>query len=296
MFEDVDKNPTGDADQSGNNSQDQGGVNKLVSPNSLPTENTSQSPPPVSPPAIKDSENKPVKENPPSIEVEDMLEPADSGSPGSLPPDSPPVVNTSNAFSLGQTPRSTEIPPSINQDKPEMPPISPGTPPPIPPEDLAFTNENLAGKKKMLLVGIVIVVLLLLVVGGYLAYQRFFADSGVNISEPENIETDLNSVDTDNQIPVADDLPDTNDQEVGELPADTDGDGLTDEEELNYNTDPNLADSDQDGLFDREEIITWKTDPLNPDSDGDSYIDGEEVKKGYDPLGPGKLDYYPFVE
>ena len=47
-------------------------------------------------------------------------------------------------------------------------------------------------------------------------------------------------------------------------------------------------DSDQDGLSDEEEIF-YGTDKNNPDSDGDSYLDGEEVKKGYNPLGEGKL-------
>jgi len=41
-------------------------------------------------------------------------------------------------------------------------------------------------------------------------------------------------------------------------------------------------DSDEDGLFDEEEKI-WKTDPKNPDSDGDGVFDGSEVKLGRDP-------------
>lgn len=47
---------------------------------------------------------------------------------------------------------------------------------------------------------------------------------------------------------------------------DSDGDGLTDSEEINYGTDPN-----------------------NPDTDGDFYKDGDEVKNGYNPNDPGKL-------
>lgn len=42
-------------------------------------------------------------------------------------------------------------------------------------------------------------------------------------------------------------------------------------------------DSDQDGLSDEEEK-TYGTDPQISDTDGDSYSDGAEIKSGYDPL------------
>lgn len=67
---------------------------------------------------------------------------------------------------------------------------------------------------------------------------------------------------------------------------DSDGDGLTDQEEINLGTNINLPDSDNDGLFDYEEVKVYKTDPLNPDTDNDGYKDGEEVKAGYDPRDP----------
>ncbi len=70
---------------------------------------------------------------------------------------------------------------------------------------------------------------------------------------------------------------------------DTDGDGLTDEEEKELGIDINSVDTDDDGLFDREEVKVYQTDPLNADTDGDGYLDGEEIKAGNNPKGEGKL-------
>ena len=51
------------------------------------------------------------------------------------------------------------------------------------------------------------------------------------------------------------------------------------------------SDRDHDGLFDDEEIL-FGTDPDNPDTDGDGFLDGDEVKNGYNPAGEGKLENY----
>lgn len=73
---------------------------------------------------------------------------------------------------------------------------------------------------------------------------------------------------------------------------DNDGDSLTDEEEILLGTSPVLADTDDDGIDDDEEIGTYETDPLNPDSDGDLALDGWELAYGLDPnyAGDGELD------
>lgn len=66
-------------------------------------------------------------------------------------------------------------------------------------------------------------------------------------------------------------------QEEQAPPPDSDGDGIPDEVEKKLGTDPNSADSDDDGLTDKEERDEYETDPMNPDSDEDGLNDGDEV-------------------
>lgn len=68
---------------------------------------------------------------------------------------------------------------------------------------------------------------------------------------------------------------------------DDDGDGLTNQRELEIGTDPNNPDTDGDELIDGEEVLRLGTDPLNPDTDADELTDGEEVlRRGTDPKNP----------
>lgn len=59
---------------------------------------------------------------------------------------------------------------------------------------------------------------------------------------------------------------------------DTDNDGLTDWQEIRvYNTQASNPDTDADGLADGLEVNTWHTSAINADTDGDELKDGEEV-------------------
>ena len=67
-----------------------------------------------------------------------------------------------------------------------------------------------------------------------------------------------------------------------EEPIDTDGDGLSDEEEGELGTDPNDPDTDGDGISDYDEVL-WGINPLSPDTDGDGLNDTEGSEYGTEP-------------
>ena len=77
----------------------------------------------------------------------------------------------------------------------------------------------------------------------------------------------------------------------GEPTIDTDGDLLSDAQEAELGTNPELADSDGDGLTDFAEVgfepgSATGTDPLLVDTDGDGVGDGDEITNGTDPTDP----------
>ncbi len=97
----------------------------------------------------------------------------------------------------------------------------------------------------------------------------------------------------------------SSDPELG----DTDGDGLSDAEEWLLGTDPRAVDTDRDGLTDYEEWFRWMTSPTSVDTDGDArgpdhnlppsatLFDGNELRLLHtsptldDTDGDGRTDY-----
>lgn len=73
------------------------------------------------------------------------------------------------------------------------------------------------------------------------------------------------------------------------FPGDRDDDGLDGEEEALHGSSDTSADTDGDGLSDADEVNAYESDPANPDTDGDGYPDGSEVQNGYNPNGAGTL-------
>lgn len=177
-----------------------------------------------------------------------------------------------------------------------IPPASPvGSAPPVPspsqpstltpePASQIMTQSPPSSKKKLLIFVLALVVLLIagVVVWFFFLRTPLKPTGNAPASEPSvgasgNAQTQTNQGTL--RSPAAPLSP----------AIDTDGDGLTDDEERVLKTNPTLPDTDGDGLTDREEVRVFSTDPLNPDTDGDGFSDGTEVRSGYDPKGPGKL-------
>ncbi len=189
----------------------------------------------------------------------------------------------------------------------------------VPPQFSGLTEENSIGNYKMsspVLGKVLMLFMVALLLGGgaygawwfFLAKKKTVSQPAVNsapktsasntVANPAsstNLPAQINNdqilfgqgVDTDK-----DGLDDVREREIGTNPQnpDTDGDGLTDGEEvITLKSSPLNSDTDNDGLSDGDEVLIWKTNILNPDSDNDTYPDGTEVKNGYNPLGPGKL-------
>lgn len=71
--------------------------------------------------------------------------------------------------------------------------------------------------------------------------------------------------------------------------ADPDGDGVSNIEEFNFNTDPQNSDTDRDGIADGDELYVYYTNPTVKDSDNDGYNDFDEVSNCYDPTDPNSV-------
>ncbi|MFW0862140.1 MAG: hypothetical protein ACKKL6_00985 [Candidatus Komeilibacteria bacterium] len=199
-------------------------------------------------------------------EIEDILADVDSSAP-SVTPKQPPMPAQPPVQDIGPAQPLTDLPGAEVMDK----------------------SKRSGGSKKLFyLVGIVVVAAIVIIgvikftsSASYDEYENFVTEPVVNNQVTDNTE--------DTTEPEVIDEPEVVDEVVEKDIVDDDGDGITNEQELAIGTDPFNPDSDNDGLFDKEEVVTYGTDPLNEDSDGDGYLDGAEVKAGYNPSGPGEL-------
>ena len=116
--------------------------------------------------------------------------------------------------------------------------------------------------------------------------------------QEEFYDTDKNKVDTDgdglsdyDEIYLLGLNPlalDSDNNGVTDDNEDFDGDGLTNGEELNgvkgYTSDPTVIDTDGDTIDDYTEVYRYGTDPSNKDTDGDGVDDNIEIEIGSNPL------------
>lgn len=215
-------------------------------------------------------------------EVEDIFAP--SNLPGvvkSVDAQQPP--KSSAALSPAPTPPTAQKPPAPVAPKPVT-----AVPSPTTPAVKSYDTPKHKGSGLKILLAFVFAIIII-AVAGFIAWKIIIGPSLESDNEITTVE-DLGEED-DSDLLLGDDSDDTSDDVVEDV--DSDGDGLTDAEEIQAGTDPTNPDTDNDGLGDREEVQTYGTDPLDADTDGDTYLDGGEVAGGYNPNGPGKLFEVP---
>lgn len=139
-------------------------------------------------------------------------------------------------------------------------------------------------------------------------------ESFCQISEPSKHDNDgdglLNREETEGwMVIVTRSDGSTNEYHVSSNPntMDSNGDGLCDAESRMFFLDPNIRDTDMDGLSDYDEIKIWASDPTRVDTDGDSngnplLFDGSEVNVFFtspvmaDTDGDSMSDHYEITQ
>lgn len=158
-------------------------------------------------------------------------------------------------------------------------------------DEIANDDGHKGSMQKIFVLAMTLLGFVLLGIGAYLGYDYLIAKkSSVIINNEPIIEATKNSENIQTTTgPVAENAAASTTQETGIQEVDTDGDGLTDAEEMQLGMNVNSTDTDGDGLFDREEVKVYKTNPLSTDTDGDGISDGDEVKSGSNPNGEGSI-------
>jgi hypothetical protein len=212
------------------------------------------------------------------------------------PSDEPTIKTPPSVFTPIDKIRKKETPPvkttptddlksAMPQAKPVAPiepPESSATPPSLPPE---IPKPKLDRKNVILLLVIIALAIGLTALGIWWFSSRQASPEQETPAVLELFDQEQTMPQNENANLPGISLPTSSPSDnLAGQPQDTDGDGLTDEEEILLGTSINSADTDNDGLYDKEEVKIYKTDPLRADSDNDGWSDGEEIQKHQDPL------------
>ena len=231
-------------------------------------------------------------------------QPKPQGAPQDEAPGVPSNLPMGNARAAAEKPSKPAPAPGqeVNPSEPAKetgPSVAlPKQPPKSPPSE---APKNDRGSKKNTALFVVLGIVGLVIILGIIFFVTVYSNRTEDVSS-ENEQNFFNTLDEEDKA-IEDDDHDhedddhDHDHDGDELPLeediDSDGDGLTDTEEEEAGTDPAFADTDEDGLGDRDEVVIYGTDPLNPDTDGDGFEDGTEVGNGYNPNGTGRLFEVP---
>ena len=171
-------------------------------------------------------------------------------------PEQPKPPETVDIFSETET-VSKEADPQAKPGESQAPPTVQQTILTPKEQDELFKREKLSTIQKVILIAIAFVVIAGLIGGGIWLYFTL----SKNTENPPEEEVIEDAIIVNTPVVVPENVPVEIDTTI-----DIDKDGLTLEQEIKYGTNPDLADTDNDG-----------------------YLDGEEVEGGFNPLGPGEL-------
>ncbi|MDD5342438.1 MAG: hypothetical protein PHH01_04465 [Patescibacteria group bacterium] len=184
------------------------------------------------------------------------------------------------------TPKGSKASQSVSKRAPYQAPVS------RPPKSSLSSGP----KYLIIIVGVAVIIGLLAV--GYFWWQNQKNDNQNNSTPVNTNQTNANSnqsVNTNQNTNTSSNANSnrnataTNTNTANPPSNDLDRDGLTNDEEKKLGTDEESSDTDGDGLSDYQEVNIYKSNPLDSDTDKDGRSDGDEVTNGYNPAGEGKL-------
>lgn len=173
---------------------------------------------------------------------------------------------------------SQELPKPLTPNAPSQGSYIPETPKP--------------NRRKSVLIGIIIFAILIVLVAGALVGYNYLTNKNKNTNATVNANIEANANIAINQNINANLNANANINLNSNINLNA---NLNSNINAGVNTNVNTAttDSDNDGLTDEKESL-YGTNPNNPDTDSDGYKDGTEIENRYSPNGTGRLSINDF--